>query len=359
MRRDLLAAAVLLILAAMALLVTTWPVRPRPLAHVQGKVLSPPTGDEGWVAWLDGDPDEGRLVAARRPGATARVILTGAGLSGLAVAGHAAFLTRTEEPASGNPRTSLLRVDLRDGASQMLAEVPRGADETVSGEGWLCWREDREAALPEVPFVVAAAPLTAVRACPEAADDIRTLAVITGEASPAAAHVELLGIVRQNAYWLERSGVGRSASTVIRRAALPDGQPEAVVREQGRRSAVLTEDALLWTAPSLEAAAPSQSAAVKRRPFGESDAKVIADWLSPDGVLLASHGGVYVQERYRLWRLGGERGRQRVLFEGPGGVVTGRVLGDQQYLVMRSGRPVVVATRPLTWWARARALLRR
>ena len=347
----------LLVLAGLGLAVAARPTRPRLLARVEGKVLTPPTGQDGWIAWLEENGGEARLVVTRKRESHPRVALAGVGLSGLAVVENFAFLTTTGEAETGGPRARLLRVDLRDGKSETLALLAKPADQLTCGGGWLCWRETREAALPGVPFVAAGAPLTVIRASPEDGKRSHIVATVLGQGSDSGNQVELLGIAAGYAYWLQRVQGGLVGSTLIQRAELPDGSPEAVTREPGRRTAALTEGALLWTAPSLEAAEPNHFSAVKRRALEGSDIQVIADWLTSDAVVLTSRTDAYVQERNRLCRLGGQRGQQHVQYKGPPRVLTARLLDDEEYLVMRSGGSLLVAKRPLTLRARVRNLL--
>jgi len=65
-----------------------------------------------------------------------------------------------------------------------------------------------------------------------------------------------------------------------------------------------------------------------------------------------------VQDTELLWRLGSQRGEQRVLYSGPGNVRTAAVIGDEEYMVQQEGKRSAIAERPLTWWARVRHLLR-
>ena len=117
----------------------------------------------------------------------------------------------------------------------------------------MCWREEREAALPEVPFVVAAAPLTVLRVLSRnGSDDVRTLAVMVGRPGEGKGRAEIVGVAEAEVYWLERGRSESSETTVLRRVALPEGKPETLISEAGRRAAALTPDALVWTAPSLE-----------------------------------------------------------------------------------------------------------
>ncbi|UCC67346.1 MAG: hypothetical protein JSV79_09440 [Armatimonadota bacterium] len=356
MKRYLLPAVLLLAVIGLAYLAVFRSARPRVLARVEGELLSPPSGNGRWVAWLEGDSQEARLVVARRHRDRPRVAFSAAGLSGLAVAGDSAFLTRTTEAAGGEPEVSLLRVDLSGGAAEEVGRIERSARQIVWGDGWLCWREYWEAALPDVSFVVAAAPLTVVRACREDGRDLHTLDAVTAGGRDSGDHLELIGIASQHAYWLDRRAAGDVDSTAIRRIALPDGRPQVLAREPGRRTAALSRRALFWSAPSLEAAEPMQFASVKRLRLDDPETKVIADWLDSRVAVLASETDAYAQGRHWLWRLGDGRGKQRHLCgvaAGQGGAV---VLGDEEYLVIRSAGGLSVARRPLTCSARVRTV---
>jgi len=207
-----------------------------------------------------------------------------------------------------------------------------------------------------VDFVVAAAPLNVVRACPEAGESVSTLAVLRADPLQVADRPELVGIADGHAYWLERRLAGGLNSTVVRRAAVAGGEPETLLRERGRRTVALSSEALLWTAPSLEAAEPAGFAAVKRMGLDGGEPRVIADWLEPRTAVLASDANTYAQGREWLWGLGMSREDQRPLREGPGGLATAVILGDHEYLVIRSAGGLAIARRPLTWWARVRGL---
>jgi len=356
MRRHLPAAVVLLVVVGLGYLAAVHSARPRVVARVDGRLLSPPSGQGQWVGWLEGEAQKGRLVAGRRRGGRTRIAFSSAGLSGLAVVGDSAFLSEATQAETGATEVSLLRVDLADGTSEKLVELARSADQIVAGDGWLCWHEYWEAGLPGVDFVVAAAPLNVVRACPETGGSVSTLAVLRADPLQMADRPELVGISDGHAYWLERQLAGGLESTVVRRAAVADGEPETLLRERGRRTAALSSQALLWTAPSLEAAEPMTFAAVKRMGLEGGEPRVIADWLSPQTRVLASEANAYAQGREWLWGLGMSRDEQRPLREGPGGIATGVVLGDQEYLVIRSAGGYAIARRPITWWARVRGL---
>ncbi len=87
---------------------------------------------------------------------------------------------------------------------------------------------------------------------------------------------------------------------------------------------------------------------------------MIGDWLDTKGRLLLSEGRAYFQEPQRLWRLGSRMGsgrdEQRVERLEPRTVLAASVLGDEEYLLLWRGRSHVIASRPLTLWARLRAL---
>jgi hypothetical protein len=346
----------LLVVCGLGYLAAVQSARPRVIARVDGRVLSPPSGQGRWVAWLEGEAQKGHLVAARRRGGGARIAFSAAGMSGLAVAGNSAFLSRAANAEGGVTEISLLRVDLADGTSEELAPLGRSADQIVSGDGWLCWHEYWEAGVPGVDFVVAAAPLDAVRACPETGGSVSTLAVLRADPLEVADRPELVGIADGHAYWLERRFVRGMETSVIRRAALPDGEPETVAQERGRRTAALSSEALLWTAPSLEAGEPSQHATVKRMELDGGEPLVIADWLEPRASVLTSDGRAYAQGGSWLWRLGTSREEQRPLCSAPPGMVTAGISGDQEYFVIRASGGLSIARRPLTWWARVRGL---
>ncbi len=296
-------------------------------------------------------------MAARRHGGKARAVLAGAGLSGLVVVEDSAFVTQAEDAGRGGSEVRLLRVDLRDGSSEEVAALTYGAAQMVWGDGWLCWREERGGALPGVEFVAAAAPVTVMQSRQEGREGIETLAVLPARQAGAARQVELIGVAGGHLYWLEGEAALEGRMTVVRRAALPKGEAEVLVREEGRRRAVLTADRLVWTAPSREAAETNLFAAVRVGGLDGSEARVVGDWLNVEGSLLTSEGKVYVQTREWLWLIGDERGEQRVLRKAPRGLVTATAVGDEEYAVVRMGGGLAVARQPLTWWARVRGVL--
>ena len=377
MRRHRIAALVLVIAAGLAVLLTVRSAQPRRLGYVTGQIMSPPVGTAaparaGWVAWIEEDylggggaalHPECRLMAARWPSRRARPALTAPTLAGLAVFGDVAFVGQPE-----GPNTQLLRLRLPSGSPELVASTHGPVAQIVASKDWLCWREHRPAGLPGVPFVVAGAPINVIRACPPSGlpGQEGQVALVT----PLTGSVELLGVSGSEVYWLERRGdglpaqgrhasgpAGASATTVIRRTPLPQGEPETLVTEAGSRTAALSGDSLVWTAPSLEAGDPGQFCAVKRRLLTGGETTVIGDWLDPHCVVLASAGGVYAQDRYHLWRLGSQRPDQRALYVVSSALSNSSIIGDEQYTVLGTTGTQSIAARPLTWWARVRRAL--
>ncbi len=350
-RRNLLL-IVFVVLAAAVVFAHVRAGRPRVVARGEGASVSVPASDGRFLLWLETDDGEARLVSLGRFPRRTHAVFTSSHLSGLAVADGAAFVTRALHSEGEERGAELLRIDLKDGAVEVLSPLPRAAEQIVCGDGFLCWREYRDSSLPAVPFVVAAAPLHVLRVCSETPGEVTTAAVLPAEPQGARDDVELVGIADGRVYWVERATKGGAAQTAIRHTVPPDGQPQTLTEEPGRRSAVLLDGSLLWTAPSEECPEQAVLASVKRLPLGETDAEIIADWLNAEAGLLASSGQAWVQERHRLWRLGLQRGQQRVQATGPPGIVDTCVLGGEQYLVLRRGTEVVLARRPLTWSAR-------
>ena len=349
MRRDVIIVAVLL-LAGLAYLSTGRWAGPRLLCQVTGRVLSPPVGAGRWVAWLEGDEKERRLVVTARSGGERRTVLAAAELSGLAVRGETAYVTRSE----GNGRAELLEVSLPGGGTKTAAELPEGADQIACAGGWVVWRRSREPGLPGVPFVAAAAPVTVIRARPVGRGPVRVAAVVSGEGSSKEGF-DLLGVAGDRAYWLERSAAPNER-TWIRRAPCPGGEVETIAEEPGIRSAALEDGVLLWTGPSLEAGSAMSCSSVKRMDVEKGGSEVIADWLGRETVVLLSSGEGYGQEQGSLWRLGGKRGEQRRLSIGPPGLMSGRVIGDEEFIFLRGGAQMALAKRPLSLWSRIRSL---
>jgi hypothetical protein len=179
---------------------------------------------------------------------------------------------------------------------------------------------------------------------------------VAGGSARSRAAVHLLGVAEGDAYWVEESGPHSGATTCVRRAPVDGGEVETVVSEEGRQGAAIVDSMLVWTSHSMEAAQPRLKRAVKRASLDGTGAEVVADWLGADGHLLASRSGIYFQEKSRLWGLRGGRGEQRVLYERPHGIVAASAIGDEEYLATRLPGGVEVATRPLTWAARLRAM---
>ena len=206
--------------------------------------------------------------------------------------------------------------------------------------------------------MAAAAPLTVLRGRPKSGGSVRVVAMVSGaEVGPASGGLELLGVMGDSAYWVQRIPVAGTAVTVVHRARLPGGRAETVAREEGWRTVALGKDMLLWTASSLEADRPNGVSAVKQDRLDGSGVKVIADWLGPSAAVMVTRAGVFAQDSYLLWKLGSERGQQRVIARGPGWFALSRIAGDEQYLIVESKAGARVARRPVTWWARVRSLL--
>ncbi len=347
-----------LLLILLAVLAAAWVFaylragRPRVVARGGGASISLPGSDGRFVVWLETGDREARLVSLGRFPRRTQTVFTSSHLSGLAVAEGAAFVTRSPDPEGEATGAELLRIDLEDGAVEVLAQLPLAAEQIVWGDGLLCWREYRDPSLPGVPFVVAAAPLHVLRVCSGTPGKMTTAAVLPAEPQGARDDVALVGIADGRVYWVERAIKGGAAQTAIRHTTPPDGQPQTLTVEPGERSAVLLDGSLLWTAPSEESPEQAVLASVKRLSLGETDPEIIADWLNAEAELLASSGRAWVQERDRLWRLAGQRGQQRVQATGPPGIVDTCVLGGEQYLILRRGGEAVLARRPLTRSAR-------
>ena len=353
MRRLLLTLG-LVVIAGLAYRVLGQSARPRLLWPVSGRVVSPLVADGRWIGWLEEDDDACHLVIAPRGGGAHRTVLSRKGLSGLAMAGDYAFVAQTE---AGPDKIggALVQVALPGGSTAKIASLASVADEIISSEGWLVWRSTSGPALPGVRFVVAAAPLTVIHARRVEGGSLHVVAVVPCDDISTVTEVDLLGVLSEEAYWLERGNSARGLRTRVRRAPCEGGDPDTVVEEPGRRTAALESNTLGWTAPSLDAGEANSCASVKRLRIDESEPQVIADWLSPSAVVLLSQGRVYAQDSSGLWRLGSQRKDQRRLFSAPVGVRAVSAIGDQELLVMWQQGRSAVAARPLTWWARTKA----
>jgi hypothetical protein len=296
-----------------------------------------------------------------RSGGRAKVLLKSAGLSGLAADGGAAYVTRAaaDQSQAGGSSTrtpyELLAVSLSGGATRKLADLSEAADQIVSSQGWLAWRKSREPALPRVPFVAAAAPVTVIRAVAREGGTPRVIAVLGGEQTVRRGGLELLGVAGDSAYWCERNRTPEGERTAIRRAPCSGGPAETLIEEDGSRRAALDGDVLIWTAPSLEAGNPAAFSSVKRMELGKPGVAVIGDWLDSGTILLLSNGRAYAQDRGSLWRLSAKREEQTRLYEGPPRLAYPRAIGDEEFMFMQLDRGTALAKRPLTLWARVRS----
>lgn len=329
----------------------------RYVAAVGGDVASIATGGGRWIAWVERESGEARLVAVRHRGDRARVLVTADHLSGLAVADDAVFVTRSDQVEGEQLAAELLHVDLLSGRADHIALLPSLAEEIVAGDGYVCWREHRGPALQGVRFVAAAAPLDVLRMYDARSERTHTLAVIPGRTAAPADDVGLVAVAGEHLYWFERRESAAGRETLIRRAALPDGGAETLAREPGFRHVALAHDSILWTAPSLEAPRERSCSAVKRLFFRDSVPHTIADWLGSDGELQVSGDGIYFRERARLWRLGDARGEQRARSWRLPGAVNALIVDDEEYVFVRTGSGLAVASRPLSLCARLLRML--
>jgi len=356
--RRLLIALGLVVIAGLAYRVFGQSGRPRVLWPVTGRALSPPVAGGRWVGWLEADDDACRLVIAPGGGGEQQAIVSGAGLSGLAIEGDDAFITRAEPGSDRVFGAALVKVALPSGRQTAIASLARGADQIISSGGWLVWRSRRGPALPGVAFVAAAAPVTVIQARRKEGGPVNIVDVVRGDDGAALTEFDLLGVIEGEVYWVQRDGSGSGLRTRVRRAPCEGGDAETVMEEPGKRQAALEGDLLVWTAPSLEAGAPDACASVKQLRIGESNPRAIADWLGPDARVLLSHGRAYAQDGNGLWRLGARSTDQRRLFSGPSGVTAVRAVGDREILAMWHQGGISIAERPLTWWARMKAAVK-
>ncbi len=354
MRRLLIVA--LILAAGLACVRLVLSARPRVLCQVTGKVMAPPACDERWVAWLESGEPRPRLMVVPRAGGRPHALLSSGILSGLALDKGTAYSTREVPEASDlRHRGQLLSVSLSTGATTTLATLGEAADQIVSSGGWIGWRKRRESALPGVPFVVAAAPVTVIRAVRKEGGMPHVTAALNGDQDVRGGGLELLGIARDCVYWYERSTTPEGERTAIRRAPCSGGPVETLVEEAGSRRAALEGDVLVWTAPSLEAGSPTTFSSVKRMELGGPGVSVIGDWLDPDTVPLLSNGQAYAQNRESLWRLSAKREEQSGLYQGPSRLVLPRAIDDEEFMFIQLDRDMVLAKRPLTPWARVRS----
>jgi len=355
MKRHVNIAIVLVVAAGLGWLAYVRSGQIRTVALVPGEVVAGPAGEAGWVAWVQRSGDQSQLMASRR-GGRCRVIATGP-FSGLAVKGDKAFVAQWPEDPG------LLAVSLRDGSREKLAPTGGEVKQIAIGGGTIYWLEWRDAALPEVPFAVAAGPVSVIRSMPEQSGSVSLVAIILpDEKLPPPrrlgqpAQVELVGADKASLYWLRQEAVGNLRRTRLLRSA-PGHQPETVALEPGSRMAVLLDDAVLWTSVSQEAAPQGRHTAVKRQRLGDTRVEVTADWLAQDSLLIGQGGRAYAHQADMLWRLGKRRGEQRVVYSRSRRAAVARLIGDQEYLVSPEREGWIILRRPVTWWARARQVL--
>lgn len=372
MRRNIISAVAFLAAIGLAWLAYRESGRARVVAEPSGAgtQLMLPTGQAGAVAWIEsaisssGGAGEGtdRVMLARR-WRRPRQIASGSEITAVAVDGSR-VLVAGRQPGQGAALTS---IDIGSNKQEALAVLKGRAEKVVSAAGVAAWMERREAAVPAAPFVVAAAPVTVIRLVAENAGGHVTVAAVldTDPTLGEVARPDLLGIAHGRVYWLEHRGHGEGLVTVIRSANAGGGAPQTVVSERDVQEAVLLDDSLVWTCASVETSGGG-SRAVKLMALAASKSNTqhaekprqIADWLSGDMQLLGSGGAAYAQDKEVLWRLGDERGEQRVLYTRPGTVSSAVVIGDDEYVLLLDGKQRVIAERPLTWWARVRHLFR-
>lgn len=357
MRRNLTLAVLLVVVAGLVWLASRESQRPRVLARVSGSV-STPVGSAGNVAWIEQGKNARQVLIAsrwRKP----RVLLSDPGLTCVGIDGGRALVA-----IRGDSASKLLAIDLRSGRRQELAQTQGEIAQVSAGDGVTALVEERPAAVPAAPFIVAAGPVTVIRAISGKSPSPVVVAALTVDAMPAPAaaarerRVELLGPSHGRIWWLERRGRDAGQTTSVRSAPL-GGAAEEAVAEPGSQQAILLGDAVLLTSFSPESALLRDTQAVRRLPLAGGKPQVVADWLRRSITLMGSGRTAYVQDGELLWRLGSARGEQEVICERPGGVQDSAVIGDEEYLVLRERKQLAVAERPLTWWARVRHLLER
>jgi hypothetical protein len=334
-------------LALLLLLLARWG-KPRVVAPLAGTLLTAPSGEGDAVAWLERRTEGDHLLVQTR-GDAARSVFSAPSLGGLALWGGE--LLTSSQPARG--AAQLFSINLRGGGSQAITPLSAPASMLVSEEKWICGLSGTEAAVPSVPFVVAAGPSATVWALSRRGD--RPVPVTQMLGAPKGS-LALLGLTSDVLYWIGRDKQGADPTTTIYRAALPSGPPEVVATEPGYQSAVLLPDRLAWTCYSREADNPARYRAVRIRPLTGGLPRVIADWLAPSTQLLASGEDLYAEEGITLWRLGQNRGDQRVVVESHQQVVLPAVIGGAEYLVEGDKTPHLTA-RGLSWPAKLRLAL--
>lgn len=358
MRRNLLAALGLVVLAGLACLAYLQSGKPRLVARAQGPI-SALAGEPGLgVAWLEATPSGDRLMLARR-WRTPRLLLAGRGLTALALAEGRAFVAQRESAGGGHLLRLLPHIRKPDTLATLKGEVPQ----MVAGDGQIAWLEERPAALPAVPFVAAAGPVTVIRSVPQQSGAISIVEVLPAESAPtprssaAEGRVRLLGIAGQRVYWLEHRHKLLDTETCLISCPAAGGPATLVASEPGFQQALLLRDALVWTAYSQEASPSESHRSIKRQPLTGGAPQVIADWLAKDAVPIGDADRVYTQDPELLWRLEARRGEQRVLYSRAYGAFSAHAIGDDEYLVIGERKSWSITERPLTYWARLRHLL--
>lgn len=321
------------------------------VAAVSGQLVATATGGGCRVAWIEQDDTEARLLVVRAFGEVPQILHRAPLLTGLTVADGAAFVTQGTDPRRQSP-ASLVRIGLAGGDARELAAVPWLASDIAVGADFLCWREHRASALPGVNFVSAATATDVIRVLRLSDGETFRVAVISGEEAAPSETTRLLGVRDGSLYWAEYRSETPEEETLLRRTSLPDGDSGTLAREQGLRSALLSGDALLWTAPSAEAGEFPSFTSVKRLASGDSTPAVIADWLAPSGQLAASDGTVYVRERSGVWTLGAAKGEQRRTSRWLRETAAYHIVRHSEYAFVRSASGFDLVSRPLNWRGR-------
>ncbi len=347
MRRGLI---VIVVLAAAALgyLGAGWSARPRVLYVTAAPVLTPPLGGRRWVAWLEGDGKQRRLMAVPRSGRRPRAVIKDASLSALCVTGDSAYVTRMTSRGA-----ELTSISLPDGRMQAVSELPEMADAIVCSDKWIAWSRRREPALAGVPFVAAGAPVIVIRARLTSAGPVRVAAVVSVDEEAGQRGFGLLGIAGDRVYWVERSA--SSDRTWVRSAPCNGGSAETLADEKGARSAALEGEVLAWTGPSREAGGTQAFESVTRMNLRDGRSALIGDWLGRQGQVMLSRGTCYVEERGGLWRLGSERGEQERIYKWQIGMRSSRVIGDEEFMFLGGVGGSALTKRPLGMWSSIRS----
>jgi len=338
-----------IVLAAAVLVGARWG-RLRPVAALHGEVFTRPVAQGRAVAWLERRTDGDYLLLWSGRGSP-RELLSAPTLGGLAFFGDCLFTTRGDAGGTAD----LLSLDTHTGKQERLASLTAPASALAVDGDWICGLSSSDRGPSSIRFIVAAGGADQLWTVPRRGGRPTSLTQTRGGVE---GRMRLLGTCSGYVYWALRNSRGVGATTLLRRR-LPDGAPEVLAREPGPQDAVLAGTQVAWTCYSREAATPSARRAVKAAALSGENPRVIADWLSPEVLLLSSEAGLYAYEWEALWRLGRARGEQWIVAYGSTQRRAPAVAAGVEYVLEQEKQEKVprLSARGLSWPAKLRLAL--